>query len=345
MPNLLEPNSKILIVKPSSMGDVIHSLPMLHSIKTTFADTKVDWVIARGLDQLLDGHPLINELIVINKGDWLRPMNISNTVREFKALYHRLKGGNYDLVIDLQGLLRSALMTAVTGAKVKIGFSDAREGSPLFYNYTVLGGKDIHAVDRYLKIAETLGCNTKEVRFTLPEYAVDAKLKELINGLGHYVVLIPNARWKTKLWPTERFIELIDNLNETVVVIGGSDDKVNGERIKMQCGSRVIDLTAKTSIGELVYVLRHAKAVISNDTGPMHLAVALNRPTVAIFGPTNPLRTGPYGSNSEVVTAGVECSPCYKKSCSKMSCMNNISVLQVYNAYKNLKIKSHEEGQ
>ena len=150
---------KILIVKPSSLGDVVHSLPFLNAMKTCFPEAEIHWVIAKGLEGLLDGNPMIERLWVINKDAWKKIDNAKNTVTEIRNLFKGLKKEKFDLVIDLQGLLRSGIITKSTGAPVRIGFQEAREGSRFFYTHKVKGGKDIHAVDRYLKIASVLGCD------------------------------------------------------------------------------------------------------------------------------------------------------------------------------------------
>ena len=159
---------KILIVKPSSLGDIVHSLPFLNSIKSCFPKSEIHWVIARGLEGLLEGHPMVDKLIVINKDMWKKISKTGKTIKEIRQLFKSLRNENYDLVIDLQGLFRSGVITMATRAPVRIGFAEAREGSRLFYNKRVKGGKDIHAVERYMKIAGALECDTENIIFPYP---------------------------------------------------------------------------------------------------------------------------------------------------------------------------------
>ena len=159
---------KILIIKPSSLGDIVHSLPFLNAIRDRFPKSEIHWVVARGLEGLLEGHPMISKLWIINKDNWKKIKNIKGTVSELKDLFKSLKKEKFDIVVDLQGLLRSGVLAAATGASVRIGFSEAREGSRIFYTHRVKGGKDIHAVDRYLKIAKFLGSDVADIKFPFP---------------------------------------------------------------------------------------------------------------------------------------------------------------------------------
>ena len=154
--SLIKDPRKILIIKPSSLGDVVHSLPFLNVIRTCFPKAEIHWVIAKGLEGLLEGHPMVNKLWIINKDKWKKIKNVKGTISEFNVLFKELKKEKFDLVVDLQGLLRSGVLTAATGAPVKVGFKEAREGSKFFYTHKVEGGRDIYAVDRYLKIADFL---------------------------------------------------------------------------------------------------------------------------------------------------------------------------------------------
>lgn len=142
---------KILIIKPSSLGDVVHSLPFLNAVRTYFSKAEIHWVIAKGIEGLLEGHPMIDRLWIINKDTWKKIKDLKGTINELKVLFKELKKGNFDIVVDLQGLLRSGVLTAATCAPVRIGFKEAREGSSFFYTHKVEGGRNIHAVDRYLK--------------------------------------------------------------------------------------------------------------------------------------------------------------------------------------------------
>lgn len=316
---------KILIIKPSSLGDIVHSLPFLNAIRDRFPKSEIHWVVARGLEGLLEGHPMINKLWIINKDNWKNLSNVKDTVNELKDLFKSLKKEKFDIVVDLQGLLRSGVLAAATGSSVRIGFSEAREGSRIFYTHRIKGGKDIHAVDRCLKIARFLGCDVADIKFPFP-LSFSSQLQD------GYAVFVPGARWRTKRWPSERFGELASILPVKTLVVGGKSDIDISNRVVAGSKGKAISVAGKTSIKELIDIMRKARFVVSNDSGPMHIAAALGVPVFVIFGPTNPLRTGPYGKGHVIIRKELKCSPCYKKTCKDVRCMAAVSVKEVAEA-------------
>lgn len=346
---------KILIIKPSSLGDIIHSLPFLKAIKNTFPDACIEWVVSKNLKEILETNPLIDRLIVFDKDSWKRLKNLPDTLKEIAGLVKTLKANKYDAVIDLQGLLRSGIITFFAPSPVKIGFKHAREGSSFFYNRKIQVGSDLHAVDKCLEIAKAVkqgfGVGSDRLdsedqglgKVEFPLY-IDTKAKENVEGLlggiaeEGYVVVMPSARWETKKWPAENFSRLISKLRIQCVLSGSSADKnVAQEVIDSSTGS-IINLCGKTNLKELVALIAGAKVVVSNDSGPMHIAAALGVPVIALFGPTDPVKTGPYGwqgnKNLKVIRTLISCSPCFRKKCKDPLCMKNISVEQVFEGMK-----------
>jgi lipopolysaccharide heptosyltransferase I len=323
---------KILIIKPSSLGDIIHSLPFLQIIRDAFPAAEIHWIIAEGLEGLLENHPMVNNLWVIKKDRWKNLERIGETVAEVKNLFKKLRVEAFDIVIDLQGLLRSGLLTYATRAPVRLGFKEAREGSKLFYTHKVAGGREIHAVDRYLKIASAIGCEIEDVNFPMPLIKESEMVQRLKKELDRYAVIVSGARWKTKRWFPERFGELASKIDTRTVVVGSASDAEASEEIVVKSGGRALSMAGKTDIKELISIIRNARYIVSNDSGPMHIAAAFGVPVVAIFGPTNPVRTGPYGRNHAIVRSDIECAPCYKKNCKSVKCMDDISVERVYKA-------------
>lgn len=323
---------KILLVKPSSLGDVVHSLPFLNAIKDNFPNAEIHWVIAKGLEGLLETHPMVKKLWIIKKDQWKNIKNIDETILEIKNLFGGLRKEEYDITIDLQGLLRSGLLTYAAKSPVRIGFKEAREGSRLFYTHKIEGGREVHAVDRYLKIASSIGCKTEDVSFPMPLIKESDYVKKLKKDAGDYAVIVPGARWKTKIWPAERFGQLAAMLNIRSLLIGGQADTDLADKVGTLSSGMAWSLAGKTDLNDLISLMRGARYVITNDTGPMHIAAALGVQVVAIFGPTNPVRTGPYGKSNIIVTAEVSCAPCYRKSCRGMQCMDDVSVEKVYGA-------------
>jgi heptosyltransferase I len=316
---------KILIVKPSSLGDVVHSLPFLSALHECFPFAEIHWVISRGLEGLLEGNPLVGKLWIIDKDKWKDAGRLLGTVSELGQLAKGLRNEAYDIAVDLQGLMRSGLITGATSAPVRIGFAEAREGSSIFYTRKVKGGRDIHAVDRYLKVAEALGCEVDKVRFPLPLVREPEKVLKLKDELGDYAVFVPGARWKTKKWPAEYFAALASMLPIRSVIVGGAADRGIASIIEEQSKGKALSMAGETNIGDLIWIIRRAKLVITNDSGPMHIAAACGIPVVAIFGPTSPARTGPYGQNHIIVSSSRECAPCYRRTCKGLKCMTDIT--------------------
>jgi heptosyltransferase-1 len=328
---------KILIVKPSSLGDIVHSLPFLNSIKTCFPQAEIHWVVAKGLEGLLECHPMVDSLIIIHKDMWKKLSRTTETIREVKQLLKDIRNEQYDLAVDLQGLLRSGIITMATRAPVRIGFSEAREGSSLFYNVRVKGGKDLHAVERYMKIAGALGCNEKDILFPFSLCSGGAKnVDEIGSGVKDYAVIVPGARWDTKIWDAGNFGRIAALLPMKSFVIGSGSDLPIAEKVVQSSGGKAVSLAGRTNLAELIEVMRHACLVISNDSGPMHIAAGFQVPVVAIFGPTSPVRTGPYGTGHVIIQGGAACAPCFKKKCGDMRCMTGITVEMVYEKMKNI---------
>ncbi len=320
---------KILIIKPSSLGDIVHSLPFLNAVRETFPKSEIHWIVAKGLEGLLEGHPMINKLWIINKDDWKRMKSIKTTISELRLLFKSLRREKFDMTVDLQGLFRSGVLTTASGASVRVGFKEAREGSSIFYTHKVEGGKDIHAVDRYLKIAKALGCDITEPCFPLPLSFNSFKAVNDLSLSDKYAVMVPGARKPVNRWPAQRFGELAAMLPIKTLVVGGSSDAMLAEAAVKSSKGHAVSTAGKTNIKGLIEIMRGARFVVSNDTGPMHIAAALGIPVFAIFGPANPLRTGPYGIGHTVIRKDLECSPCYKRNCRDPKCMDMISVLEV----------------
>jgi len=335
---------KILVIKPSSLGDIIHALPFLKAVKDTFQDASVDWVISKNLRGILEDNPLINELIVFDKDSWKSIRNIPKTSRDISSLRKTLKSRNYDIVVDLQGLLRSGLISLSTPSPLRVGFADAREGSRFMYNRKVAVNGITHAVDKNLEVARAIGAAAKRVEFPL---SIDdksrRKIRTLLGDIKGYLLILPSARWSSKRWPPENFAALISKLSIPCVIAGSSADReiclkiikdIDGNKEKTE-QLKIINLCGETSLKELTALIEGAKAVVSNDSGPMHIAAALKKPLVALFGPTDPSKTGPYGwqkkKDLKVIRTGVSCSPCFKKSCKKPLCMTGISAETVFN--------------
>lgn len=329
-PPLPDQPKKILIIKPSAWGDIVHSLPFLAALKERYPHSEIHWVVAKGLHRFLEDHPLIHKLWIMDKDGWKDRSRIRKTLREINSFRKGLRDEHFDISVDLSGLLRSGLITWAAGAKYRLGFSDSDEGSPLFYTHKITGGDQIHAIDRYLKLARLLGCDTAKVSYP---FAPLPDITKLLQSLPpQFCIIAPSAGKMANRWPATRFAELASRLDIPSIIIAGNSDMDIADEVVAGSNGKAIDLAGQTGLTEMVALTAQAKFFICNDTGPMHIAAALGIPVFALFGPANPIRTGPYGSNTTVIQIPLDCSPCYaQKPCSKHKwrCMNDISVDRV----------------
>jgi lipopolysaccharide heptosyltransferase I len=323
---VLEPQ-RILIIKPSSLGDVVHALPVLRLLRKKYPTAKISWLVAPYCSGLLEGHPDLDEVILFDRRRfgtaWKNPSAGLDLIRFKRDLRRR----QFDWVIDLQGLFRSGWLSFFTRAPVRIGFANAREFAPLFYTHKIpINNIEQHAVDRYLRIAHAAGCDTDPVEFKFAVTDADrAAVNEMLGDCLPIAVLLPGANWETKRWDPEKFEALVaplrDRFGLRCITAGGPDTIDLANKIPS-----AKNLSGKTNLPQLVALLERASLVIANDSGPMHIAAALNKPLVTIFGPTNPLRTGPYNRPDSVVRLDIPCSPCYSRKCSHTSCLRWLGI-------------------
>jgi heptosyltransferase-1 len=328
---------KILIIKPSSLGDIIHALPVAAAIKAALPDGRIDWVAGKGYGEILEGNPAINRIITFDRGmlgGKGRAGRLSDFVRE-------LRGERYDIVIDLMGLLRSALMAFACRADRRIGFANAREGAPWFYTEKVAVPAAVtHAVDRYMLVLSNMGIKPVGVtgfgiRIDEKDFAqADGLLKGIGIGPGEpFIAIAPSARWTTKRWPAEKFIKLAGRLQAEkgvkCVFLGSSEDSAILAGHGRDTSVADSALFGSTSLKGLAAILKKARLLVTNDSGPMHVAAAVGTPVVALFGPTDPARTGPYGRGHAVMTSGASCAPCFKRDCDTIKCLGDIGVDEV----------------
>ena len=319
---------RILIIKPSSMGDVVHALPTLAALRGRYPHAHIAWLVKREWAGLLERAEGLDAVWPVESG-----------VTGWLAAVPRLRAAGFDLAVDLQGLLRSGAMAWLAGCPTRIGFANAREGSPLFYTDRVpVPTLDMHAVDRYLLVAAKCGAPAQGApEFRLRPLPADRQeVAGLLSrhGLSQHEPWIGvnvGARWLTKRWPPEFFASMMDHLQEKgvgrVVLIGGPEDQAAAQAVKRLMRTVPVDLCGATAIGLLPALLETAGVLLTNDSGPMHVAAAVGTPVVALFGPTSPVRTGPYGAGHQVLSNPVPCSPCFHRSCSNpvyLACQTGI---------------------
>jgi heptosyltransferase-1 len=302
----------IALVKLSSIGDVVHALPVAAALHAAFPQARLAWIVERREAAVLQGNPALSEIVPVDTRGWRRaraPLAVAETTGALVALGRHLRAARFDVAIDLQGLVKSGVITAATGAPLRIGFTAAhcREGlNVLFTNRRVApppGAR--HVVDRYLSLVEPLGVRARAVEFALPTgTAAEARLDEFLMGAGlkprdRLVVLNPGAGRPDKRWPIESFRalarRLVDEAEASVLVIWGPNELADARAIVGHEPPGRAILAPPTNLDELLAVLRRASVIVAADTGPLHLAAALGTRCVGLYGPTAAERNGPYG--------------------------------------------------
>jgi heptosyltransferase I len=324
---------RILLVKLSSFGDVLHALPTLEVLRDAYS-AHITWLIEAAYAPLLAGHPALDE---IWEAPRLHPSELltgSNPSR-LRILLRHLRSQPFDLVLDLQGLLKSALWVALARSPRKVGYDRTREGSFLVLTERVPPfNPESHAVLRYLNLAHYLGAPHTPPCFRLSlDAGVDTSRLIPAEDVRSLAVLHPGARWASKLWPAASWARLAEwlshDLGFKVAITGSRADEGVIAKIIGTTRAPVLNLAGRTSLPQLTSILRKSRLAVTTDTGAMHLAAALETPVVALFGPTAPWRTGPFGEGHQVVRLGVACSPCFKHHCPGPRCLSDLTPAMV----------------
>ena len=274
---------RILAIRLGSLGDVIHALPAVASLKHSFPRSHVSWIIKPHFAPLLDGNPYVDEVIPFER-----------TMPGIAEAWRRLRAEHFNLAVDFQGLIQSSLIAAATRAEKIVGFdrSQAREPLAALVYSTAVKTARVHRVDQYLELAAAAGATNMVPKFPLPEGRAEGELPE-----GDFVLACPLAGWASKQWPLDYYGELADGLKIPLVLNGSPAAAATLARVE---GAQV----HVSGIAGLIHATRRAKAVVGVDSGPLHLAAALGKPGVAIYGPTDPASHGPYGGSIRVLRSG-----------------------------------------
>lgn len=327
---------RILFIKPSSLGDIVHALPTLAALRRKFPEAHLAWLVKRQWAGLVERVEGLDRVWPVGPGlgGWLSEVP-------------RLRAEGFDLAVDLQGLLRSALIARLAGCPTRVGFANGREGSPLFYTQRVpVPTVEMHAVDRYLLVADAVGAGTREkpqCRFAISsadrEQVAEVLRRHGLKPGSAWIAMNVSARWPTKRWPLESFAAVADRLHDEgagqIVLIGGPDDRADARAAKTLMKTAPVDVTGATDVGLLPALLQSASLLVTNDSGPMHVAAAVGTPVVALFGPTSSVRTGPYGTGHRVLARQLPCSPCFSRQCRnpvERECLTSITPAQVVEA-------------
>lgn len=331
----------ILIIKPSALGDIVHALPILASLRASFPAAKLTWLVRKEFAPLLECAEGLDEILLFDRkqmGQWYcKPSAFS----AFMAFCRELKSKQFDLVLDFQGLFRSGLFARLTGCPIRIGMAEARECAGLFYTHKVAKpANSIHVLDYYSALLTAAGAESilYECPLKAPEKAVESihnVMTEKNIEKKKYIILIPGSAHDSKCWPTERFAALSVKLHKQygfdVIAVGTAKEKIIIQNIQNQCNIPLIDLSGRTTIPELLALFAQAGAVVSNDTGPGYIAAATGVPTCIIYGHVNPKRLCPYNRPECVVAIEPDTRPQGIKSSNPRYAIANVTLEMVWN--------------
>ena len=349
---------KILLIKLSAVGDIVHTLPVLNKLRRRYPNAQIDWLVTPAIGELLRHHPALNNVIDFER-DTSAPPWAWSALTSYARLAAKVRRAGYDLAIDLHCQSRSAFLAFVSGAPVRIGFDKerpevwansrkvtndfrkhawqgAREGAWLFYTHRIpLPTLDVHVIDHYQSVGNLLGFapSPTDFSFHIPQAAherVAALLRQRGIGDARLAVIAPRGNWQTKRWPDEKSAAVARHFMSrgyAAVLVGAPRERAVGEAIA-RLAPGAVDLTGETSLSELAALIDRAAICIAHDSGPMHLAVALGRPVVALFGPSDEVWAGPYHRDNAVARWSLPCAPCYLrrlKSCTHgHACMEEL---------------------
>ena len=305
---------RILIVLHGSIGDVTRALPVAKLLRRGFPGAHIAWSIEPAALPLVERHPAIDEVILFERHDWRRSL---------LPFLRRIRGGHFDLVLDLQRHLKSGLISRWSGAPRRIGFhrSDAKELNWLFNNQQISSGSNQSKLDHYLKFLEFLYISTAPVEWDIPlTPAETAHVEKLVREIGGaFVAYCVGGRWESKRWSADEAAKSAAEVKRryglAAVILGGEEDRPFAAEMERVASAPLANLAGRTSLRESVGILARAELSVGPDSGLMHLSAAVGTPVVSLWGPTDPKRTGPYGFQELIVQGSAPCAPCYVRRC------------------------------
>lgn len=298
---------RILIVRPSALGDVARTVPVLASLRSAYPAAEIDWLVQDAFAAAISHHPALSRVIPFARA------RFGSELTRFRpgpilAWLNQLKTSRYDLVIDCQGLARSGIFTWWTRARRRVGYANAQEGAWFAYNVRRHVDRNLHAVDRMLALVDSAGVPViRDMRLYADPHETHARLNDPVLAEGRYVVVAPTSRWLGKRWPEERFAAaiqaLLDSGVQRVVLVGAPSERPQCQRLATLASSepRIVDRIGSTSVAALMALVEGSSLVLCNDSAVLHMAVGFSRPIVALYGPTHVARVGPYLREKDVI--------------------------------------------
>ena len=350
-----------MFIRLSALGDVVHTLPAAQALKNYLPDTRISWVAEAPQLELLKNNPVVDEVIEMPKSVWREaisdPGKWLQTSLEVKEFFSDLKKRKFDVSVDFQGLMKSAVVGYAASIPVRLGYKGLKERSDIFYTEKLdvgdFNNPDIHIIEHHLRLSEFLlrvmGHRDVEFKgkpqFSLPESTsksrekIDLIINQSRNKEKKTVVLIPGTTWETKIWPYDKWASLVEKLAETgdyrfVLVGGPADTKTSSNIVSMindrSPGATIVDATGKTDLIDLIELFKRSALVIGLDSGPVHLAAAVrDTNVVAIHGATPWGRNRPYGGTT--IQLDLSCQPCFKRVCplGTIECLTDLNAEMV----------------
>lgn len=336
--------NNILIVRLSAIGDCLQASPVAQKLRERFPNAYISWVVETKSKDAVIGNPYIDEAIVFEREEWMKEAGQTKDYRtlflRLKTFFAGLKSKKFDIALDFQGLLKSALVSYFSGAPVRVCYRDTKELSTFFANKLITPeyALDIHKQQRYAGMLRFLGIDTENLKMYMPYTATDREYAHQFiteNGLEdkRFMILNPSTSWPSKCWPQEYYAalgdKLVSELKIPVVITGAPADKPITLGIAKAMRQPAIDAAGKTTLPQLGAMAAQARLFISGDTGPLYIAEAVGVPTLSMWGPTNPVHMGPRGNRHVVLTAE-NCRFCRKRKCDHISCLREITPDKVF---------------
>jgi len=326
-----------LIIRLSSLGDIIHTLPAFSALRKNFPEAKISWVVEDKGREILDFVPGVDKIIVAHTEGWR--LNKRKFWSEISHLKRELKNEN-QIVLDFQGLVKSGFLTFLSAAQRRVGFHRKNLREPLaarFYTERLEEiPETIHVISKNLKLLTKIGIQEEKYEFplALPD-ELSEEVKAKLRKIGYdekkkLIIFNVGAAWKTKRWFPEKWVELIEMIKKkdffSILLWGNEEEKRLASEIHEKTH---VPLSPFLSLKEVMALVKESSLLISGDTFALQVACALFRPVVGIFGPSNPRRNGPFGSHDKVVFHEIECSYCYKRTCPSLECLKKITPQEV----------------
>src|SRR5438128_8534205 len=323
--------SRILLIKLSGLGDVVHTLPVLVKLRARYPAARIDWLITPENAEIVRCHPALSNVVLFERGDFSKRGRRWRALLAFLDLLKQIRRAKYDLVIDLHGQARSAFFALVSGAPARIGFDrpvknisghgwrGARESSWIAYTHRIpIPTLDVHAIDRYLWVGPLLGFDDDPPDLTIHLSSDTVRnVEQLLEEHGvtpdmPLIILVPGTIWETKHWTIEGFAGVARHFLHDGFAVALAGTMRDQERCRQIAAAApgACDLSGKTTPAELAALIRRAEVAVTNDSGSVHVAASLGKPMVSVFGPTNPVHIGPYERPESVVRVDLPCSPC-----------------------------------